>query len=614
MQHDDGLRAGFAGTVVVIALALAIPLVPGLPEIPTTDSILAFVAALWGVQAGVVGATLVALFFAFGSVQSARPTKAALDELLKEIKLGPILGLFFGVLVAYGLSFLLLQPAPWAWPLDSPSLESLPLLDFAFFVASMVALLWLVWKAAHYLHPAAAHDLTLKQAKRLALAVSRHERSERAERSRESPTFERVGRVLRARPSKVRREPRERSALIDLFNEVYERGVKALETDDLPSLEDALSVFRIALTASILESRSTGAAEAAHRAAWGEFGSSWALLESRLCVDRASYDSYRLMDIAATRPESRCSRYLLWFPFSLWRLGLENDDHEVVATALDAAAGIYWQIARPSSQALVSYWLEIWREHLFGPEHFVTSTARAGIRPEQVALDDVLHCILSSLEVQRALFLVAALAIHRDDIHTCGNLVASHVTMANVFWPINDPDWRFPEGAKQALESYDNALRESMVVLIGLAAVKFENGGTMEGLLKFMLEAAKSDFQSLADLESTCAANLHGGPRWFARHMDIAEPPFYASAISHDYAYPEDLQAWAHILLLPQFVEGPVDIESLNLGEGDSRAAFGRVLGRIQKNRERWDSFLGGALSSIVGPHVDEGQGPESPE
>jgi len=590
------LLTGLVVIVLVVGLHLTTPLVPGLPEMSDSERLTAFMIALWGVEAAVIGATIVALFFALSSVQHSQPTKAGLSALFRDLRLELVLGLLLGVLLGSGLSVLLLQPANWNWPLDSPSLESLPLLSFSLFVLSMLSLFWLVWKATEYLHPSAAQDLTLKEAERLAVVVGRHERRMEARQRQEIQQIFTSSGNRGSSPGpqtqRIQRDPPERGELIELFDEAHERAVKAIEADDMPALQDALSVSTATLRGYI---DCSDKQKATHKLDASESRPFEGKFNRGLCLERVSRDTISLMEIAAQRPKHRCSLQMVWYPFSIWRLGLKQDNHEATVLGLELVAYSYWQISSATDSVLVDQWRAIWREGIFGPESFIKQEARTAIRPEGTELDRVLHYLLSSLEVQDTLFLVSALALYKNDVDISGELIASHMDIHNVFWIIEDPVWRFPDEAKQGLNAYNRAIREGLALLIGLAAVRVENeenAGTKSRLLPFMLEAAERDFESLEELAGICLVDDALGPSWYDFYGGLTDYPQYAKDAQFAYVYPQHLRIWAFILVLTRLKVTRTEILSLRPLRQNVRQALDEVLRRIAANKTLWQAFV----------------------
>src|SRR5205823_9672426 len=105
----------------------------------------------------------------------------------------------------------------------------------------------------------------------------------------------------------------------------------------------------------------------------------------------------------------------------------------------------YEQVRRLANKDAVGSWRQLWRDGYGGPEHFLTLEVRIAIRQPGLPTDAHFHLLQSTCEVDFALTICAAAALHRDDLETFTDLVASKSTTANILWPIRDRHYLYPD-------------------------------------------------------------------------------------------------------------------------------------------------------------------------
>ncbi len=535
--------------VVVVALHLVVPFAPGLPAVSSWEELRTFTIALWGIQAAVVGATIVGLLFAFTSVQASEPTLGALSELRRRTLFSPLLGLLVGSLLGMGLTLLMLLPASGNPPLDPPSVRALPMVDVALFATSMAALSWVLIDAVNFLHPQGVRDLALQHVREVARVVSKSERYQRAREEIAKKKLE--GRNLpfgeyAKELAKSREEPiRQQDELRQLYGELEERGLSAIQTDHAAELEFVLGALKATLDSYITDRAKE---RSAHPRSIQRRGSEF---EYNACPTQVSARFATLMDFAAGHAETRCAEAITAFGLEVWRKGVNADNHEISSLGLHLASLTYASLVKLGAQQLIAVWLNAWCARFHGPENFVTMQARPAVKPP-VSANEVEHYLQAALEIQQTLFLVAALALHAQDFDTSGTLLASHGTMANSFYPIDEPDRGFGEAELAEKARYDEALRESILLWLGIAATRFHDGTGNENLLHFLMRSADNRTWGIGDLIATYdrpTANS-SAPDWFFTFMSDTEPPSVKVQGRSRALSVQELKGWGIALLM----------------------------------------------------------------
>ncbi len=594
--------AGIGLATIVIGSHLVLPLAPHVPTLSMSSEdghlshLSSTVTQLWVIEATLLGALLVALFFGLSAVRDSDPPRATLDRLLVDIGFEWVLALLTSALVGSGITALMLLSPGWEWPIKSPSLGALPLLDFVFFGAGIGAFVFLIVKAAGYLYPAAVLRLTVEQAAMLSRVVSRDERKRWQDRLHGwDGTFGRQP----AKPRPLPSPPKERRDLIGLFAEVQDRAIRAVELDDLPRLREMLGVLRTILSAHFSEWESPESARKDHETPLDDHPPLWQSIES-LTMDRVEVGLCDLVELAISRPGSGCTPSLLWFPFLVWNLGLDQDFHRMSRFGLELASRTYLQLLRAKDKTLVEQWVTMWRRPPNGPEEFLMHQVRLGIREEDTKEEDVHHLLLAGHEVRLCLSRAMSTALLAGDASTCLDLLGSRSTVINIFWPIRDPHFSYPDSVRQRLREIELASAEGMAILIGLAAVVFHERGEMAPVLKAMLRIAREeDFKSVERVSEVLDSRIRKWftPEWFSSVLSADDEVLIHTGqslfdVSEDFSE-EELAARAFVLLVSDFAkesEGQGHLDLLSLIQG--RPELLAVVEQMTDGSRDWGDFL----------------------
>ncbi len=545
-----------AACISSVALHLAFAFIPGLPALSVSTAnggplsqLSGAMSQLWVIEATVLGAVLVAMFFAFTSVKESDPPSATLDALLADIGFNWTLAVFTSALVGSCLTTLMLQVQDWAWPITAPSVGALPLLDFALFAAVVYALIFIVSKSVKYLYPSAIHGLTLQRARRLAAAVASFEHKQEAQPSRLVTSADGF---LSFETHEIPPPP-EVGQMRLLFSELEERGSRAIVADDPERLYDLLDVLREALRSHYQPEGRADLARTFHESPLDE----QSMLSSDMSFPVTPGAVERIIAMVLHEfnpgPSARCTFPIVWFPFSIWADGREMDSHRLARLGLELAAKTYWAAASKSAHTTLNEWIRIWREHPHGPESYITNMARPALQENSADDKVVLHHLLSAHEIFQCSATSMCLALLRKERNGFFEILNSIRDVENVFWPVKDKEYEFSPLAKALLRDIDQVEIQSLLILAGFAGVRHHNGDDLKPELDYLFEVIKSKSFWMRDEGPQVV--LGGRPRrciedWYFQAMTIGEGGFHYDNKWNDDAYLEDAAVWGSLLYL----------------------------------------------------------------